>query len=251
MSDFVSIRMRASRAGMHISGAERIIRPEEAERASAELVRRALTHPRGVPDSVTVTLDSLAGRSFMTIPALTVSTLDVSDAREGRSAAVSELTKAGIPGAAAREAINTILGGAAMRGAMVMDARTGERLEGMKGVRARAFDYHESAVPELQSALIDAGLENSRMKEALCLATKASKAPGVMAELCISDDPEYVTGYIASPVRGYVRITRLKEKGSLSGGRVFFIDPAGFDFNAFVGYMRETPVFVTGPFEIS
>jgi len=250
MTEYLSIRMRAARGGMHVSGAERIIRAEAAEEAAAELVRRALGHARGVPDSITVTLDSLAGRSFKTMPALAVTTIEVSDAREGRTAAVSELTKAGIPGAVAREALNAILGGVAMRGGMVMDAMTGDRIEGVKGIRARAFDYHEEALPELVSTLMDAGLDHSRLKEALCLATKAAAAPGIMAELCISDDPEYVTGYVASTARGYVRITKLKEKGSLSGGRVFFIDPAGFDFAAFITYMRETPVFVTGPFEI-
>lgn len=51
--------------------------------------------------------------------------------------------------------------------------------------------------------------------------TKVASAPNIIGEICISDDPNYVTGYIASKEIGYVRITKLKEMESQEGGRIF------------------------------
>lgn len=48
-----------------------------------------------------------------------------------------------------------------------------------------------------------------------------SNTPHIIAEICIFDDPDYVTGYVASKQTGYVRITKLKEIGNPDGGRIF------------------------------
>ena len=54
-----------------------------------------------------------------------------------------------------------------------------------------------------------------RVKEALMLASKAASWPDVIAEVCISDDPDYTTGYIASKELGYLRIPNIKrERGN-------------------------------------
>lgn len=45
------------------------------------------------------------------------------------------------------------------------------------------------------------------------LATKVSEHPATVAELCWSDDPKYITGYVASKELGYQCITKLKEYG--------------------------------------
>jgi 6-carboxyhexanoate--CoA ligase len=39
---------------------------------------------------------------------------------------------------------------------------------------------------------------SQRVKEAPVLATKVSAHPATIAELCWSDDPEYITGYVTS-----------------------------------------------------
>ena len=104
-----------------------------------------------------------------------------------------------------------------MRGAVLLDADTLERLEPdlERGVRATMMDAAES----------DSGAHCSPCKnhyaEAMVLAAKVANAPGLVAELCISDDPDYVTGYIASKTLGYVRIAPLKKVGSPFGGRIF------------------------------
>ena len=54
------------------------------------------------------------------------------------------------------------------------------------------------------------------------MASKVASAVGVVAELCWSDDPEYVSFYVASAKYGYKRIPVLKEYGNPIGGRVFF-----------------------------
>jgi 6-carboxyhexanoate--CoA ligase len=63
----------------------------------------------------------------------------------------------------------------------------------------------------------------------------------VLAELCISDDPNYTTGYVASRRFGYVRIPCIKRKGSPCGGRVFFIQEEA-DVKKIVEYLERTPV---------
>lgn len=252
-----SIRMRASLGGRHIAGAERIVSRNETELVTGELVARAMTHERGTPDSVAVTVDSLAGKDISRVSALPVRMYETAGYIVGRAHAVRELARAGVTDAAARAALGMITGGASatgvnMRGAMVIDAETGKRLEPDKeaGVRARSVDYDPGFVPELKQALVRHRLDGTHFREALALATKVAHAPGIVAELCISDDPSYVTGYAASPANGYARITPLKETGDPMGGRAFFVDAARFDMDAFIDYMRETPVLVTGPLDI-
>jgi len=252
-----SIRMRASREGRHISGAERIVFRNEAERVTGELVARAMGHERGMPDSVTVSLDSLAGKEIAKFAALPVCMNETAGYVEGRAYAVTELTKAGVSDTAAMAALGPITAGASgkggnMRGAMIIDAATGERLEPdfETGIRARSADYDPHFITEVSGTLDRHGLDGTHFREALVLATKVAHAPGIVAELCISDDPSYVTGYVASPANGYVRITPVKKSGDLMGGRAFFIDRKRFDLCAFISYLRETPVLVTGPLDI-
>lgn len=58
---------------------------------------------------------------------------------------------------------------------------------------------------------------HSRIKEALALASKVSQHPAAVAELCWSDDPDYITGYVAGKKMGYQRITAMKEYGTEEG----------------------------------
>ncbi len=171
--------------------------------------------------------------------------------------AVSELVKAGVSEIAARGALDRISSGASpdgenMRGAMLIDARTGERLEPdrLRGVRARAVDWCQNALPQVLRAEKELNCVTSHFREALALATKVANAPGAVAELCISDDPRYTTGYTASLARGYCRITSIKELGCIFGGRAFFVDADELDIKKYLDYMRETPVLVSGAVEI-
>jgi 6-carboxyhexanoate--CoA ligase len=74
---------------------------------------------------------------------------------------------------------------------------------------------------------------SQRVKEALMLATKVSAHPATVAELCWSDDPEYITGYVASKKQGYQRIMKLKEYAH-EGSRIPFV------IMFFVGHLKSS-----------
>ena len=256
--ELYSIRMRASREGRHISGAEQIVRATDLDGAAAALFARARGHERGVPDTVTVTANSLAGREILRMPVLPITDIRAGSVEDGLAVAIGELVRAGVSLAAATEAVRFIASGASasggnMRGAVVMDAADGTRLEPdrERGVRTRAVDYDEASVARIKETLEGHGLNRIHLLEALALASKVAHAPGSVAELCISDDPGYVTGYVASQGLGYVRITPMKRTGDLMGGRVFFVDGGAFDQDSYMRYMREVPVLVGGMITIN
>src|SRR5512142_697895 len=251
--ELYSVRMRASRAGRHLSGAERIIAPDKIDEVLRALVARAMERADG-PDEVFVKVERLKDGPPRALTALDVVTVNVRDVREGRSAAAVVLQKSGVSRFAAEMAVRSLAGGPGpsgeiMRGAIIMDAQSGERLEQdrSRGVRASLFDWSEAASAEIDRLLNTAGLTHFRTKEALALATKVAHAPGVVAELCWSDEPDYTAGYAASLKTGYVRFPRLKDSGDGSGGRVFFVDRAVLDMNAFMHYLQSETVLVTAP----
>ena len=47
-----SVKMRASSAGVHVSGAEKIVSAAAVSKVASRLVERALAHPKGTPDFV-------------------------------------------------------------------------------------------------------------------------------------------------------------------------------------------------------
>jgi 6-carboxyhexanoate--CoA ligase len=148
-------------------------------------------------------------------------------------------------------ALNLLSNGAApfgiiMRGAMIIDAVSGERLEPdhERGIRASRFDWTGEALDTMTKRLAAIGLTHFRTREALALATKVAHAPGIIAELCWSDDPDYTAGYVASPRTGYVRFPELKIPGDSTGGRVFFVDRNTLDIEAFIRYLQLEPVLI-------
>ena len=91
--------------------------------------------------------------------------------------------------------------------------------------------------------LQQSGLTGDHVREALVLASKVAGAEGMVAELCWSDDPNYVTGYVGSPVYGYRRIPVMKERGNGVGGRIFFVRP-GTDVAKLINYLEEQVVLI-------
>lgn len=125
-----------------------------------------------------------------------------------------------------------------------MDAITGERLEydPARGVRVSRMDLLSTSRPDVEALLAAAGLGHHRVIEALVLSGKVLQAPGIVAELCWSDAPDYVTGYVAAPQRGYQRISQLKTAGDKHGGRVFFVDRSKVAVPVLVDYLERQPV---------
>jgi 6-carboxyhexanoate--CoA ligase len=133
-----------------------------------------------------------------------------------------------------------------MRGAALIEMESGRRLEPdqKRGVRATGMGMASPALSSLKRRLSRAGLNTPTVREALVLASKVAHAPGVVAELCISDDPGYTTGYIASRRFGYLRIPNMKKRGSREGGRAIFLrDDERVEKT--LRYLEEVPVLVT------
>ncbi len=245
-----SIRMHASAGEKHVSGAERIVSGERIDRTVNALIARAVSKSCK-PDRITVNIDCIESVAIRNLTSLDLVTIDAPDATTGRQWAMRFLEETGVSPLAAREAIALLtkgpaLSGKTMRGAMILDAEMGNRLEPdrERGVRTSRFDWSDEANKKISRLLSEAGLTHFRTCEALALATKVASAPGIIAELCWSDDPDYTAGYVASRGIGYVRFPYLKEHGNDRGGRAFFVRHLDFDRTAFIRFLEEEPALI-------
>jgi 6-carboxyhexanoate--CoA ligase len=132
-----------------------------------------------------------------------------------------------------------------MRGASLISSEKGVRLEPdqERGVRVSRLGIDKKARNFLAVRLSRHGINTDTVKEALILASKVVSAKDIIAEVCISDDPGYTTGYVASGKYGYLRIPHMKRKGSKSGGRAFFVKE-GTQTEAIIKYLERVPVIV-------
>lgn len=235
-----SVKMRASRKTLdgeeHISGAERIVRAEDVPALVRALAGRAQNHGKGRPDFINIRVEAVPESACLRLPALPVRALDCASPAEGLRLAADLLARVGVRDPRAVLALMGEAGG--LRGAMLLDADSLERLEPDKkrGIRATLMDAAETE-PE------DAGAKN-HYREAMTLAAKVANAPNILAEICISDDPDYVTGYVASRELGYVRIARMKASGSPEGGRIFLYRGPRTELAATLDFIERRPVLV-------
>ncbi|HLB69685.1 MAG: 6-carboxyhexanoate--CoA ligase [Candidatus Methanoperedens sp.] len=243
-----SVRMRASRDGKHISGAEHLIQEEEIINSALSLIERALTHERGKPDFVNISFEELKS-PIKRLTSLPITLLNAENVEEGKNSAKSVLRSLGIPDICIESAFTLLEKGPSdresMRGAILMDM-LGNRHEPdrRRGIRATRMDITREASEELAHTIAVKGLSpyNTRIKEALILATKVANVRGTIAELCWSDDPSYTTGYVASKKMGYIRIPHMKYQGDPHGGRVFFVDK--IDTAEYINEIENSPVLV-------
>lgn len=242
-----SVRMRASRGSRHISGAEGLFPEGEIQRVANRYARRALNHPKGRPDSVVITVERLLRRP-RAVAALPLCTLSCASAKKAGGLVRQLLRAAGVSAPATEAALRILRSRTPLRGAALVSARTGARLDPdpRRGVRATRMGIEGRTLRALSKRLSELGINNTTVREALMLASKVASARGVLAELCVSDDPDYTTGYVASRGLGYVRVPHIKKAGSPRGGRAFFVDegtgPAGIE--KMVEFLEATPVIV-------
>lgn len=245
--EMFSVRMRAAEGGshedggFHISGGETLVAKRSLETAVQELLQKALLHSRGDADFVQVVMEKIAPHDILRVSPLTVTTAAADHVQEGRLYAMRYLLTLGISEQAARKGVELLAGQTNLRGAAIMSASSGERLDaGLRGVRATRMGWTEKGYKQWADRHT---IASPRVAEALALATKVAHAPFVLAELCWSDDPEYVTGYISSLKEGYVRIPHLKEKGDFSGGRVFYVSD-DVQLEELITYLEKAPVLI-------
>lgn len=255
MEKLWSIRMRASkkapgggrpavnREEIHISGAEGLYPAADLQRVLKRYCERALHHPKGKPDTIVLTLEEIQEKPHA-ISTLPLSTVMCASPPEARRIARNLLQAVGISEKALKTAF-TILQKGGMRGAALVSAEKGVRLEPdrRRGVRVSRLGTAKPASGILSSRLARFGMNSDTVKEALVLASKVASCSGVSAEVCISDDPHYTTGYVASELFGYVRIPACKRSGQKTGGRVFFIQE-GSDIAKIIRHLERRPVLV-------
>ena len=228
---YYSIKMRAEENYRHISGAERIVPYGEIQEALTHLSIRALQHPNGQPDAISITVRKIS-EAVNTIPALPISEPESLCPADARRLLQQELEQLGMDHQPILETFYALRN---MRGAALLQTKTLERMEPdqQRGIRATCLDY-----------LGNQGGAKNHMKEALCLASKVANCPFIVGELCMSDDPDYTTGYFASRNRGYIRLFNLKEKGDPRGGRLFLFSGTKENVQDCIRYLEETPILV-------
>jgi 6-carboxyhexanoate--CoA ligase len=230
--------------GLHISGAEGIFCEDEITRASEGYILRAITHPRGTPDTIVITLEAIK-TSLSRAPLLTVSTAACKSPEEGWGIMVRHLALLGISAAARNAALKVLRSKKTMRGASLIAAVSGRRLEisRERGVRVSHLGIDRASEKKLCKRLVSMKIDTTTVKEALVLASKVVSCSDVIAEICISDDPDYTTGYLASRETGYLRVPNMKCKGEMHGGRVFFLR-TGANINKTIEYLEKKPVIM-------
>ena len=249
-----SIKMRCSKGGphgeggKHISGAERILREDEIEEELINVYRRAITHERGKPDFINLKIEEIDEDDVIYRKRLNINQHQVNSKEEGLNLAKDILKENSVSEESAEIAIQTLLDlEESMHGAMLIDKDTGKRIDdkGIKGVRVTGIASAD--ITKYKESLKNDGREGLHLEEALILASKIASCKGIVAELCWSDDPSYVIGYVAAK-DNYERIPILKEEGNPIGGRVFFIDSNqlndDYTLNDLIDYLENQIVLI-------
>ncbi len=233
-----SIRMRAAKRSpelgeKHISGGEKIGSKSQIEPIVKQLLNKASNHSRGDADFIQITVEKIARDQIQYMSPLEMTTVEAASIEKAHSEARKILTSLGVSEHALNVAFHELSRYQNLRGAIILNSKTGLRLDdrGQKGVRVSRIDWQDS------------GDLNERVREALALASKVAHSPFTIAELCWSDDPDYVTGYVSNRAIGYVRITPLKREGCESGGRAFFVSDE-VELESFINYLESVPVLI-------
>lgn len=255
MKHLWSVRMRASKSAhgthpavrgqqeVHVSGAEGLYPVSDIPIVVRQYIERALHHPKGMPEKVVVTAE-LMQQSPRIIGTLRVSTVDVHTPDDAKIIVQDVLLSLGISKKALHAGFAVIQKGG-MRGATIISAAKGNRLEPdrQRGVRVSRLGITPAASRRLAARLALHGINTETVKEALVIASKVVSHRDVIAELCVSDNPDYTTGYVASEKFGYLRVLNIKPKKSDTGGRAFYVRE-GTDIDDLINYLESSPVLI-------
>ena len=246
--------MRSSLNEAHIAGAERLVDGEFVH-VLPELMLQAISSYK-IPDKIIISVDAIEPSSVIYTRSLDIKTIESSSPEDSAKISADMLNENGVSDAAIEKAFYLLRTGPSpagrnMRGAIIMDAATGERMEpdSYRGVRVSRVDYSVDLRNALEERLRELGIFHRRVIDALAIASKITDRKENIAELCRSDDPEYTTGYVASKKSGYVRLANMKEKGNPIGGRVFFVNRQDLNLEEYIYYLEKQPVIIDRPGE--
>lgn len=220
-----SIKMRASHEDVHISGAETMCEFEDLENYLKKYFNKAFNHENGNIDFLNLKIEKVKA-PIQTLVALPMV--------ENLNDTLTQLAKqTGVSEYALNKGLEYIKNDITYTGAIILSAQTGQRLDSteQRGIRVTQLAFKTCKCN---------GEISERVKDARALATCINAFEGVKAELCVSDDLHYTTGYFASPKLGYRRIFNIKEKGTRHGGRIIFVDE-GINLNEYVSFLETVP----------
>lgn len=241
--------MRASQTidikEIHISGAEGIYDKEEISKVLNLYLNRALNHSRGAADKIYFSIENIKTVPIK-VKLLPIKSQFPNSTEEARDFIFKNLIKQNISKDAIGQAFNIIDSGKTMRGAAIISAKKGLRLDPNteRGVRVSRLGIDKDSLRKLNRRLSRLKINTNRVKEAIILASKVANHDDLVAELCVSDDPDYTTGYIASKELGYLRISNIKDFGDMRGGRIFFIKEDA-NISELIEYLERTPVLIS------
>ena len=244
-----NVRVRASRktsggSDLHISGAEGLYNKTELASTVTACIKRVLGHPRGAPDTIVLSIEAVPQKP-VEVPLLRINTLRCDSPDKAYDIIRELLGSAGIAGRAVTAALKVLASVRVMRGASLITAETGRRIEPDKerGIRVSRLGMKKAEREKLRLRLSRIRINTETVREALILASKTASCPDILAEVCISDDPDYTTGYVSGRGVGYVRIPNIKNRGDMHGGRVFFIRENA-EVEKVINYLEKEPVLV-------
>ena len=245
--ELYSVKMRSSKEDNHISGAENIISKENLDKVVSVLISRALEHSKGSADFINLKVEKVI--DFDYINPLESTTVNVSNVSEGFMGVKKILSDIGLKEIVVEKAVNILNSIRDMRGAVILDINSLERLEKdeKRGVRVTYMDLENRD----EKGLIKSEKYNTHFIEAVVLASKVISSPQIVAEICYSDDADYTAGYVATKEFGYVRFDHLKEKGEKSGGRVFLFDSSKGTLEECIEYLENKRVIVKDDIKIN
>ncbi|ELH1951053.1 6-carboxyhexanoate--CoA ligase [Staphylococcus pseudintermedius] len=220
-----SVKMRANQGGVHISGAETICEAQKIPAVLQTFFDKGFQHENGDVDFLNLKIEKV------TEPLHTLEALPIIEDTTQTLEALCEMH--GITKEALDKGMGYIFDDTQYRGAIIVSAETGERLDqtGEKGVRVTHFCFEDYArIPFV----------SSRIQDALTIATCITAFAQVKGELCVSDDLHYTTGYFASAHRGYYRLHHMKPTGTRFGGRVIFVDDA-LSIDSYTSFLQQQP----------
>ncbi|MBK3332805.1 6-carboxyhexanoate--CoA ligase [Persephonella atlantica] len=237
-----SVKGRSSLNGKHQSGAERIASEKELDKVLTQINKKITRKPF---DYLSIKV-SIIKKQPPVIKTLKIVEIIADSVEEATQKAVELLHSAtGLSEKKIKKLIKTVHTGASpdgnnMRGAMIVNQK-GERIEldPFRGVRTTEVDFIDR--DKVLQKLKTKGY-TERTLDALAISSKNMSHPDMLAEFCISDEPDYLTGYIAT--KGcYYRLTPLKEKGNPKGGRIYFVKD-GVNIENLYNYLEKEAVLI-------
>lgn len=220
-----SIKMRANQGGIHISGAETICEAQKIPAVLQTFFDKGFQHENGAIDFMNLKIEKVVD------PLYPLNALPIIENTPHTLEALCQMHD--ITKEALNKGMTYIFDDIQYRGAVILSAQTGERLDqtGTRGVRVTHFCFEDHT---------SAPLVSSRIQEALTIATCVTAFVQVKGELCVSDDLHYTTGYFASAQRGYHRLHHIKPAATCYGGRVIFVDDT-LPMDDYISFLQQQP----------